>query len=52
MEEKTKQWYEGNPELMEVDRAKMEDLEIERMRKLLSSGIAEPDFDEGTIERP
>ncbi len=52
MEEKTKQWYEENPELMEADRATMEDLEIERMRKLLSSGIVEPDFDKGTIERP
>ena len=52
MEEKAKQWYEENPELMEVDRATMEDLEIERMRKLLSFGIAEPDFDKGTIERP
>lgn len=51
MEEKTKQWYEGNPELLEADRAVMEDLEVERMRKLLSSGIAEPDFDKGTIER-
>lgn len=52
MEEKAKQWYEENPELTEADRATMEDLEIERMRKLLSSGIAEPDFGEGTIERP
>ena len=52
MEEETKRWYEENPELMEVDRATTEDLEIERMRKLLSSGMAEPDFDKGTIERP
>ena len=52
MEEKAKQWYEENPELVEMDVVTMEDLEIERMRKLLSSGIAEPDFDEGTIERP
>lgn len=52
MEDKAKQWYEENPELMGADRATMEDLEIERMRKLLSSGITEPDFDKGTIERP
>lgn len=52
MEEKAKQWYEENPELMEAEKAAMEDLEIERMKKLLSSGIAEPDFDKGTSERP
>lgn len=51
MEEKANQWCEVNPDFMEADRVTMEDLEIERLRKLLSSGIAEPDFDEGTIER-
>ena len=34
MDEKAKQWYEENPELMEADGATMEDFEIERMRKL------------------
>lgn len=52
MDEKAKQRYEVNPDFMEADRVTMEDLEIERLRKLLSSGIAEPDFDEETIERP
>lgn len=51
MEEKA---YEGNLELQEDGRVVLDDLEIEieRMRKLLSAGIVEPDCDKGTIERP
>lgn len=45
--------YEENLELLEAGRKAMDDLkiEIERMRKLLSHGIVEPDYDKGTIER-
>lgn len=46
--------YEENLELQDEGRVVVDDLEIEieRMRKLLSAGIVEPDYDKGIIEGP